>query len=537
MLQPQLTPQPKTPLNLLIVTDVNLDVTIIVKSLESLKTPLNYKVITVIEAAYLSSLEGKIYDAVLLYLTQQDSKSRGKLLKIRQWLQKPGQDEIPLILITEVLADRDALKYTQQGVTDCVLTDNLFSLPEILQRYILSYQSPNKQQSQVIQARESKASKELVYEISKQLNSSLNPEQILQNIVTQVGKSFQVERVILCCLNEGKNQVEREWRVTEKIPSLLNESIPIEEARELIIFPKSKSKNQVTNIANKQTSQELDNCQFYSVCSVSIVIKEKNYGRLKLQTTNKERKLTQEEIDTIKIIAEQIAIAINLKKQQDCLQDTIHELRNPLTAILLSSRMLSDEIYGSLNSKQMQYVNSISACGTDLLELINDLLDLSKIEADKQEIYKETVPVHEVCLASISTVQESAKQKGLELNLEIDNQVSFCQADPQRLKQILRNLLSNAVKFTVVGSVTLKVQKNSKSIDFSAIDTGIGISETDLDKVFEPFIQIKNRVSNKHKGSGLGLPLSRKLARLHGGDITVTSQKDKGSCFTLHLPL
>jgi signal transduction histidine kinase len=222
--------------------------------------------------------------------------------------------------------------------------------------------------------------------------------------------------------------------------------------------------------------------------------------------------------------------------KQEFISNLNHELRNPIAAILGFARMLKEEIYGSLNAKQMQYVSGIASTGEHLLELVNDYLDLAKIEAQKEELYLENLAVEDICRASLAIVEEKARQKGLELILKINKKVDFCVADKLRLKQILVNLLSNAVKFTQEGSVTLKVKFCSNTLEFQVIDTGIGISQSDFDKLFQPFQQIHTPLHRLHKGTGLGLALSKKLARLHGGDITITSEVGKGSCFTLFIP-
>jgi signal transduction histidine kinase len=134
-------------------------------------------------------------------------------------------------------------------------------------------------------------------------------------------------------------------------------------------------------------------------------------------------------------------------------------------------------------------------------------------------------------------VQSKAREQGIDLNLEIAQDVDVCMTDQKRLKQILLNLLSNAIKFTERGSVTLKVERYSNKLTFSVIDTGIGIKPEDQLLLFQPFKQIYNSLSRKQKGTGLGLAVSKKLAQLHGGDITLVSEEGKGSCFILHLPI
>lgn len=221
---------------------------------------------------------------------------------------------------------------------------------------------------------------------------------------------------------------------------------------------------------------------------------------------------------------------------QEFISHLNHELRSPIAAILGFTRMLREEIYGSLNEKQMEYVKAMSTTGEHALDLINDYLDLAKVNADKEELEPEKLAVEDICRASMAIVAEKARRKGLQLNLDIDGEVDFCLADKLRLQQILVNLLSNAVKFTQKGSVTLKIIPEDNNLNFSVIDTGVGISEANQKKLFQPFQQFKNPVCKGEKGTGLGLALSRKLAILHGGDIILTSQEGKGSCFTLHIP-
>ena len=226
----------------------------------------------------------------------------------------------------------------------------------------------------------------------------------------------------------------------------------------------------------------------------------------------------------------------NWFEQQQAKQDHIshlsHELRSPISSILGFARMLKEEYYGPLNKKQLQYATNILSSGEHLLSLVKNYLDLVKIDARKQTLDLEKLAVVDICQASIFIVQEKAQQKGLELILDLAEDIDFCTADSLRLKQILINLLSNAIKFTDKGSVTLKVELKNHWLYFAVIDTGIGISPKNIGKLFKPFPQI----TSHHESTGLGLALSKKLAQLHGGDLSVTSQLDRGSCFTLCIP-
>ncbi len=223
---------------------------------------------------------------------------------------------------------------------------------------------------------------------------------------------------------------------------------------------------------------------------------------------------------------------IQKQVKQEHISHLSHELKSPIASILGFARMLKEQYYGPLNDKQLQYANNILGSGEHLLALVKNYLDLVKIDARKQTLDLEKLAVVDICQASFFIVEEKAKDKGLELILDLDENIDFCTADSLRLKQILINLLSNAIKFTDRGSVTLKVELKNDLLYFSIIDTGVGISEKNMNKLFQPFPQI----SSHHESTGLGLALSRKLAQLHGGDITVTSELDLGSCFTLSIP-
>jgi PAS domain S-box-containing protein len=213
-----------------------------------------------------------------------------------------------------------------------------------------------------------------------------------------------------------------------------------------------------------------------------------------------------------------------------------HELRTPLNAILGLSHILRQEIFGTINEKQKEYVTCINNSGEHLLSLINDILDLSKVEAGKEKLCPMPIIVPNLCEYIVTIMREQAYERGLQLTSEIDPEIDVCVADERRLKQMLLNLLSNAIKFTPSGQVSLIVQKQPGCIAFTVADTGIGIAPEKLSLLFEPFRQLDSGLNRQFAGTGLGLSLTRSLARLHGGDVTVSSTLGKGSEFTLYLP-
>jgi PAS domain S-box-containing protein len=213
-----------------------------------------------------------------------------------------------------------------------------------------------------------------------------------------------------------------------------------------------------------------------------------------------------------------------------------HELRTPLNAVLGLSQLLRQEIHGRLNEQQKEYIRCIQSSGEHLLALINDILDLSKVEAGKEQLTFAPIDIQQMCEYCLAMVREQANERGLKLTLCKAPEARLVIADERRCKQMLLNLLSNAVKFTLVGEVALIVTKQAEGICFTVQDTGIGIATEQLPLLFEPFRQLDSGLNRQFPGTGLGLALTRSLARLHGGDVRVESTLGYGSAFTLCLP-
>ncbi len=246
--------------------------------------------------------------------------------------------------------------------------------------------------------------------------------------------------------------------------------------------------------------------------------------------------ITERKQTELKLRASQEAAEAASRAKTEFLATMSHELRTPLNAIMGLSQLLQQEIVGSLNEKQNEYVSCIYSSGEHLLAVINDILDLSKVEAGKEELLLSSLSVADICNYAIWIVRDRALEKGLQLTHEIDLEADICIADERRVKQMLLNLLTNAIKFTPAGQISLVVKKVPQGITFTVSDTGIGIDSNQFQFLFEPFKQLDSRLNRQYEGTGLGLALTRKLARLHGGDVTVTSTLGKGSQFTLFLP-
>jgi signal transduction histidine kinase/DNA-binding response OmpR family regulator/CHASE3 domain sensor protein len=225
--------------------------------------------------------------------------------------------------------------------------------------------------------------------------------------------------------------------------------------------------------------------------------------------------------------------------KSEFLANMSHELRTPLNSSLILSKLLADNKDGNLTGEQVRFAQTISSAGNDLLSLINDILDLSKIEAGKVELQAEEVPLGPAVANLIRTLQPVATQKGLALSSHIqEGTPERMRTDSQRLAQILKNLLANALKFTHQGSVSLHVTAApDNTIQFAVTDTGIGIGPDQHEAIFEAFRQADGSTHRKYGGTGLGLSIARDLARRMGGDIQLRSTLGQGSTFTLTLPV
>ncbi len=214
-----------------------------------------------------------------------------------------------------------------------------------------------------------------------------------------------------------------------------------------------------------------------------------------------------------------------------------HELRTPLNAILGLSSLLSQQVVGPLTPKQLEYLNCIYASGEHLLALISDILDLSKVEAGQEHLRLSEVDIPALCQTCLAMVAPRVATKPITLSCQVAETAQTCMADEQRLRQMLLNLLSNAVKFTDQGQVTLTVQSVGGMVQFEVADTGIGIADDQRGQLFKPFTQLDSDLNRRYDGTGLGLALTQQLAQLHGGYVTVESEKDHGSRFSLYLPV
>ncbi|MBE9126549.1 MULTISPECIES: PAS domain S-box protein [unclassified Coleofasciculus] len=254
-----------------------------------------------------------------------------------------------------------------------------------------------------------------------------------------------------------------------------------------------------------------------------------------------ERKLTEERLqesnERISLANAELARAARLK--DEFLASMSHELRTPLNAILGLAEALQEEVYGGLTDRQRKSLVTIEHSGKHLLELINDILDLSKIESGKMALQIAPVSLASLYASSLTFVKQQAHAKRIRINSQMAEDIGEIEVDERRMRQVLVNLLSNAVKFTPEGGeVSLQVDADSdaETLQVSVSDTGIGIAPENLNQLFKPFVQLDSSLSRRYAGTGLGLALVRRIVDLHGGSVSLESELGKGSRFTVSLP-
>jgi signal transduction histidine kinase len=223
--------------------------------------------------------------------------------------------------------------------------------------------------------------------------------------------------------------------------------------------------------------------------------------------------------------------------KSDFLAIMSHELRTPLTAVVGYTELLADEVVGPVNDTQRDHLARVRASSEHLLMLIEDILSFARIEAGREQVRIEEFGLAALLEQASVIVRPLAEKKGLAFRLDGHHSRAVMRSDPQKVRQIIINLLANAVKFTAAGNVTLEATVVDDRVTFCVSDTGPGIAREHLERVFDMFWQVDQRITRKAGGTGLGLSVARQLARLLGGDVSVRSTMGEGSVFTVDLPL
>ena len=291
-----------------------------------------------------------------------------------------------------------------------------------------------------------------------------------------------------------------------------------------------------------------------------LAVKGKAIGDIEIENWGEERHFTQEELNLAMTFANQAAVALDNallyeeqreiteqlreldKLKSQFLANMSHELRTPLNSIIGFSRVIMKGIDGPVTEQQTQDLSAIYNAGQHLLNMINDILDISKIEAGKMELAFEDIDLPQVIESVLSTARGLVKDRPVELRTDIPDDLPIVHADPTRIRQILLNLLSNATKFTDEGSITVKVRQQTgpggrSEVYIGVIDTGVGIAPEDQLDLFEPFTQVDGSATRQTGGTGLGLSITRLLVDLHDGEINIESKPGEGSTFYFSIPI
>jgi signal transduction histidine kinase len=290
-----------------------------------------------------------------------------------------------------------------------------------------------------------------------------------------------------------------------------------------------------------------------AILAVPMVYERRLIGCLGV-TRNQPGDFSNETIELLRTFATQSALAIQNARlfheievksreleaasqhKSEFLANMSHELRTPLNAIIGFSEVLGERLFGDLNEKQEEYLRDIHASGQHLLSLINDILDLSKIEAGRMELELTDFHLPAALDNALTLIRERAGRRGIALHMTTDERLEYVRADERKIKQVLLNLLSNAIKFTPEGGrIEVRAKQVAGSVEIAVSDTGVGIAPEDQEAIFEEFRQV-GTAAKKVEGTGLGLALSRRFIELHGGRIWVQSEPGAGSTFTFTLP-
>jgi len=398
-------------------------------------------------------------------------------------------------------------------------------------------------------------------EVGQAVSSTLDLETVLCTIVSRATTLAGMDGGAIYEYDETRQQFY--LHATDKLPEELVETLraaPIPKGEGALgRMAVTGEPIQIRDIADEaryqsRLKQMLIRLGYRSLLAVPLLREDHLLGGLVVNRKSA-GEFTTQVIDLLKTFATQSALAIQnarlfreieeksreletaSRHKSEFLANMSHELRTPLNAIIGFSEVLSERMFGDINEKQAEYLRDILESGQHLLSLINDILDLSKIEAGRMELEPADFDLPSAIDNTLSLVRERAHRRGITLDRTLDERLGMIHADERKVKQVLLNLLSNALKFTPEGGrIHVRADVHQGDAEISVTDTGIGISPEDQAAVFEEFRQV-GAAAKKVEGTGLGLAISRKFIELHGGSIRVESQSGKGSTFTFTLPL
>lgn len=395
----------------------------------------------------------------------------------------------------------------------------------------------------------------------KQTGTILIVDDILANLDI-LSETLSAVGYDVAIANAGKLAFEQ---LEQKLPDLILLDITMPDMDGFEICQKLKSNHTTCNIpvifitAISDTESKIKSFELGAVDYITkpfqqqeVLARVKTHLQLRKLTQNLEKEvalkvLSLEQAKQTAEQAKQTAEEANRAKSQ-FLANMSHELRTPLNAILGITEGLQEKIFGSVNEQQKKALQTVESSGNHLLELINDVLDVAKIESGQLELNFSLTTVSSLCQASLGFIKQLAEKKRIKLEMKLPQYLPELFVDERRIRQVLINLLNNAVKFTPDGGrISLEVQVNRQQFDpeankfkkflrIAVVDTGIGIAKQNLKKIFQPFVQIDSSLNRHYQGTGLGLALVKRIVEHHGGQVGVTSEIGIGSCFTIDLP-
>jgi len=434
----------------------------------------------------------------------------------------------------------------------------------------------------------------LLREITERIRTSLNLQTIFDTAVTEMQRVLDCDRVLVYRVYADGTGAAVAESVSPPYPQVLNIVFPEE------VFPQVNYdryvQGRVFTLSDAQaTPLEVLPClaEFLAEINVRaklvvpIVENDSLWGLLIAHQCDRPRTWQEREINLSQKVANQMAIAIQQASLFEQLQQELgdrqqaqqqlterneqlaisnaelaratrlkdeflanmsHELRTPLNAILGMTEGLQEKVFGNVSESQIKALQTIERSGNHLLELINDILDVAKIESGQIELEYSNVAIASLCQSSLNFIKQQALKKRIQIHTKFPNNLPELYVDERRIRQVLINLLSNAVKFTPeAGTIsleasvlTLDITQDSDQADgyvrIDISDTGIGIATKNISKLFEPFFQIDSALNRQYEGTGLGLPIVKKIVEMHGGRVIVTSELGTGSCFTIDIP-
>jgi signal transduction histidine kinase len=406
-----------------------------------------------------------------------------------------------------------------------------------------------------------------IAKVARLVNSTLDIDQVIQTVQEQLSGVFSFTQMAILFVNKERQTLTLD-RISGNLPAELMErlqgtDIPLSERNSIFALTVvKKTPFYLPDVSREIGETEGNTALVYefipakSLLTYPLIKDEEVVGVLVFVNTEENFELDKEKIDQIEQYVTYVVSALSNarnyreimearkaadnanKAKSQFLANMSHELRTPMNAIIGFSEVLNDRIFGELNDKQAEYLTDINAAGQHLLSLINDVLDLSKIEAGRLELATAEFDLPATISDAMAMMKDRASSCGVSLNADIGDDVGMISADQRLVKQVLLNLLSNAVKFTLEGgSVSLQARNAGEHVEIAVEDTGIGIKEDELETMFEEFIQSGDEYTRTQEGTGLGLALSKRLVELHGGTIHAKSEPGMGSTFIFTLPI